>query len=73
MVKSGSNRDEKTVNQKRSEATRARLQKAVATLTEQQDWPEGITSRFNRLCRMKFSGETLYKHKDLWHPSALKP
>lgn len=41
MVKSGSNRDEKTVNQKRSEATRARLQKAVATLTEQQDWPEG--------------------------------
>lgn len=68
MIKPKRNCDEKTENQKRHEATRVRLEKAVATLIEQQDWPEGITPRFNRLCKMKFSGQTLYKNKDLWHP-----
>lgn len=65
------NHDEKTENQRRSEAARARLRKAIATLIEQQNWPEGTTARFSRLCKMKFSGQTLYRNKNLWHPEAL--
>ena len=68
MIKPKRDRSEKTENQKRSEAARERLKKVIATLIEQQDWPEGITARFSRLCKMKFSGQTLYKNKDLWHP-----
>lgn len=68
MIKPKRNRNEKTENQKRREAARDRLKNVIATLIEQQDWPEGITARFSRLCKMKFSGQTLYKNKDLWHP-----
>ena len=55
-------------NRKIQEDTRNRIKAAVNKFIEQNDWPEGITQRYDQLCTIKVSGETLYKHKDLWHP-----
>ena len=49
-------------------AARQRIQDAVVSLFREERWPEGITDRFERLCRLGLSGSTLYKHRDLWHP-----
>lgn len=71
MAKSKGDKNKNTVNQQKQEEARARIKQAVVNLKEQGEWPEGITSRFHQLCKEKFSGETLYKHRDLWHPDSL--
>lgn len=58
-----------TWNQQQQTQARERIMKAVATLSERQELPSGITGRFEALVSQGISGTTLYKYKDLWHPS----
>lgn len=58
-----------TVNQQRMADARERLDLAIAVMLHNDCLPNGITERFEVLTtRFRFSGETLYKHRDLWHP-----
>lgn len=41
---------------------------AIADGLNREEWPATITERFNYLVAYGLSGETLYKHCDLWHP-----
>jgi hypothetical protein len=41
---------------------------AIADGLNKEEWPVTITERFNYLTAHGISGETLYKHADLWHP-----
>ncbi|MEO1208242.1 MAG: hypothetical protein AAFX78_01745 [Cyanobacteria bacterium J06638_20] len=41
---------------------------AIADALNREEWPSGITQRFDYLASQGISGETLYKHADLWHP-----
>lgn len=41
---------------------------AIADAFNREEWPAGITQRFDYLASRGISGETLYKHADLWHP-----
>jgi hypothetical protein len=72
MVKHKSNK-QTAYNQSLREDTRDRIREAMTNFIRQNDWLEGITSRYKRLCTIKISGGTLYKHKDLWHPAYQVP
>lgn len=41
---------------------------AIADQLNKETWPSGTTERFNLLVTYNLSGETLYRHRDLWHP-----
>lgn len=69
MIRRKKSNKQTAYNQKLQADARYRIQAAVSRFIKQNDWPEGITQRYNRLCTIKVSGETLYKHKDLWHPA----
>ncbi len=59
-------------NERQEEDARQRIRDAIATLCQQNQLPEGITKRFKLLCvTARMSGDTLYKHRDLWHPEYL--
>ena len=58
-------------NQQQSESARARIQAAIATLLEQNKLPSGATARFRLLTQFGVGGSSLYRHRDLWHPSFL--
>ena len=59
-------------NERQEEGARQRIRDAITTLYQQNKLPEGITKRFNLLCvAARMSGDTLYKHRDLWHPKHL--
>jgi hypothetical protein len=60
-------------NLQQQESARERIRTAVASLLEQETLPAGISERFKALAGQGISGATLYKHKDLWHPEAVRP
>lgn len=59
-------------NEQQQAAARERITQAVAQLQSTNNWPDGITERFDRLTTHRISGSSLYKHKDLWHPRFMK-
>ena len=56
-------------NQQRSAATRDRIRRAIATLLETNTLPIKPTARFQALLKHGIGGASLYRHRDLWHPS----
>lgn len=60
-----------TWNQQQSEQARDRIRKAMADLLEKQSLPKGATARFRALLKYGIGGQTLYRHRDLWHPAQL--
>lgn len=62
-----------TWHERKLEEARDRIRKAIALMLESGTLPIGATARFRALTKSGFGGETLYKHKDLWHPKYLMP
>ncbi len=58
-------------NQRQAQATRDRIQQAIADLLNQKALPSGATARFQALIRYSIGGASLYRHRDLWHPNYL--
>lgn len=56
-------------NQQRSAATRDRIRHAIADLLEANCLPVKPTARFQALLKHGIGGASLYRHRDLWHPS----
>ena len=50
---------------------RERICFAIADQLNRESWPSGTTERFQVLVAYGLSGETLYRHRDLWHPEAI--
>lgn len=69
---SESNTPELTQNEKTRLEARERIRMAVANLLEKEALPMGITERFDVLVTYGISGQTLYRHRDLWHPLYLQ-
>jgi hypothetical protein len=59
-------------NQQQQQGARDRIQATVLELFRQDNWPSGITARFNLLRAGGLSGKTLYRHQDLWHPTFIR-
>ena len=59
-------------NQQQRNQARGRIQAAVLDLFRQNNWPSGITARFEVLRATGLSGKTLYNHQDLWHPDFMR-
>lgn len=58
-----------TWNERQAEDARERLELAIAVMAFNDVLPVGISERFDALTeRFRFSGQTLYRHADLWHP-----
>lgn len=51
---------------------RERINKGVIKLLEENALPSGITARHDALTEQGLSSQTLYKHRDLWHPKHLQ-
>ena len=66
--KSTATSDTLSWNQRQQENARDRIRAAALDLFRSNQWPEGITPRFDALCAAGISGSTLYRHQDLWHP-----
>ncbi len=60
-----------TWNQQRSEATREKIRRAIAELSETGQLPSTATARFRILTGYGIGGGSLYRHRDLWHPEHL--
>jgi hypothetical protein len=58
-------------NQKRAEDARTRIREAITDLLNQSALPSKATERFKGLLNYGIGGGSLYRHKDLWHPSFL--
>jgi hypothetical protein len=58
-------------HQQKLEDARERIRRAIAQLLESRSLLIGATARFKALTQSGIGGETLYKHKDLWHPEYL--
>ncbi|MBI4784523.1 MAG: hypothetical protein HY785_24885 [Oscillatoriophycideae cyanobacterium NC_groundwater_1537_Pr4_S-0.65um_50_18] len=56
-------------NQRQSAATRDRIRKAIADLLEKNSLPIRATARFQALLKYGIGGASLYRHRDLWHPT----
>jgi hypothetical protein len=56
-------------NQRQSAATRDRIRHAIADLLENNTLPVRPTARFQALLRYGIGGASLYRHRDLWHPT----
>jgi hypothetical protein len=56
-------------NQQRLEDARTRIKDAVADLLNQSALSSKATERFKHLLGYGIGGGSLYRHKDLWHPS----
>jgi hypothetical protein len=59
-------------NKKIELEARERIHQAVADLLDKEALPMGITERFDALIPYGISGQTLYRHRDLWHPHHLQ-
>ena len=64
---------ELTWNQWQSQDARDRIDKAIAEMQCQGAFPTQATARFKALKQRRFGSDTLYAHKDLWHPKEAKP
>jgi hypothetical protein len=60
-----------TWNQQQMDSVRSRIGQAIAYLLETNALPAGITDRFRALVSFGISGSSLYRHRDLWHPTYL--
>jgi hypothetical protein len=69
---SNSSNAELSHNKKIELEARERIRRAVADLMEKEALPMGITERFDALILYGISGQTLYRHRDLWHPRHLQ-
>jgi hypothetical protein len=58
-----------TWNQQQTESARSKIRHAIACLLETNTLPAGTTQRFQALTSFGISGSSLYRHRDLWHPS----
>jgi hypothetical protein len=58
-------------NQQRLEDARTRIKEATADLLNRSALPSKATERFKSLLNYGIGGGSLYRHKDLWHPSFL--
>ncbi|MBD2070540.1 hypothetical protein H6F93_24005 [Leptolyngbya sp. FACHB-671] len=56
-------------NQRQSAATRDRIRRAIADLLEKNSLPVKATARFQTLLQYGVGGASLYRHRDLWHPT----
>jgi Txe/YoeB family toxin of Txe-Axe toxin-antitoxin module len=65
-------RAEQSRNEQCRLEARERICQAVADLLEREGLPMGITERFDALVSYGISGQTLYRHRDLWHPRHLQ-
>lgn len=57
--------------QEKLEDARERIGSAIALMLESGSLPAGATARYKALIQHGIGGETLYKHRDLWHPEFL--
>lgn len=69
--RASSESDQPTWNQRQSEAARERIRNAIANMLETRSLPISPTERFQALTRYQIGGGSLYRHRDLWHPSYL--
>jgi hypothetical protein len=58
-------------NQRRAEDARTRIKAAIADLLNRSALPIKATERFKSLLSYGIGGGSLYRHKDLWHPTFL--
>jgi hypothetical protein len=58
-------------NQQRLEDARTRIREATADLLNRSALPSKATERFKSLLSYSIGGGSLYRHKDLWHPTFL--
>jgi hypothetical protein len=58
-------------NQQRLEDARTRIREAIADLLNRSALPSKATERFKSLLNYAIGGGSLYRHKDLWHPTFL--
>jgi hypothetical protein len=58
-------------NQHQSGSARDRIRRAIADLLEKNSLPIGTTARFHALIGYGIGGGSLYRHRDLWHPTEL--
>lgn len=56
-------------NQQQSGSARDRIRRAIADLLEKNSLPIGTTARFHALTGYGIGGGSLYRHRDLWHPT----
>ncbi|NJR58076.1 MAG: hypothetical protein HC769_03970 [Cyanobacteria bacterium CRU_2_1] len=63
--------EQPTWNQRQSEATREKIRQAIGHLLETNALPTTTTARFQALTGFGIGGSSLYRHRDLWHPSYL--
>ncbi len=60
-------------NEKQQSGARERIRRAIAQMLDSNTLPSGATARYQALTKQHhISGATLYKHRDLWHPSKLR-
>ncbi len=59
-------------NQQQSESAREKIRSAIAALLEAGKLPSSATQRFKLLLEYRIGGGSLYRHKDLWHPTHLR-
>ena len=59
-------------NQQTRLEARERIRQAVADLLNKGTLPMAITERHKALVTYGISGQTLYRHRDLWHPQNLQ-
>ncbi len=64
--------EEPSWHQQQQQAARDRITSAVIRLIQGNNLPDGITNRCKALAAQGISTTTLYKHKDLWHPSIIR-
>ncbi|MGC1307834.1 MAG: hypothetical protein WA885_11430 [Phormidesmis sp.] len=62
-------KNEVSWNEQQRLAARDRIRDAVIALLKSDNWPEGVTARFDAIRTNSISGTTLYRNKDLWHPA----
>lgn len=60
-----------TWNQQQREAARERIRRAIADLLNRGILPATATARFHALRKYGIGGGSLYRHRDLWHPTQL--
>jgi len=59
-------------NEQQSQTARDKIRQAIAHMLGEGTLPAKTTDRFNALTQYHISGKTLYRHRDLWHPTHLQ-
>ena len=62
-----------TCHEQQLEEARGRIKTAIALMLDSGTLPSKPTARYKALLQHGIGGETLYKHKDLWHSEFLMP